>query len=61
MEIHDVASHLACAAAPKGEAKRRRALPRIAEDPTRVPQHHFAGPDLPWQADLDPRFFGQDG
>lgn len=44
---------------PEGEAKRRRALPRIAEDPARVPQHHFAGPDLPWApAEMRARFFG---
>jgi 2-polyprenyl-6-methoxyphenol hydroxylase-like FAD-dependent oxidoreductase len=41
-----------------GEAKRRRALPRIAEDPSRVPQHHFAGPDLPAGTQLRARFLG---
>lgn len=45
---------------PEGEAKRRRALPRIAEDPTRIPQHHFGGPDLLWRPDMRDRFFGRD-
>ncbi len=44
---------------PAGEALRRHALPRIAEDPSRAPQHHFAGPDLP-AADLRTRFLAED-
>jgi menaquinone-9 beta-reductase len=44
---------------PAGDAKRRRALPRISEDPSRVPQHHFAGPDLPWEPGMRARFFGE--
>jgi 2-polyprenyl-6-methoxyphenol hydroxylase-like FAD-dependent oxidoreductase len=43
-----------------GDARRRRALPRIAEDPSRVPQHHFAGPDLRAASDLRTRFLGED-
>lgn len=45
---------------PEGEAKRKRALPRIAEDPSRVPQHHFCGPELPVGEELRARFFGED-
>jgi menaquinone-9 beta-reductase len=43
---------------PAGEAKRHRALPLLAEDPTRIPQHHFAGPDLPCEPGMRARFFG---
>ncbi len=47
-------------AGPEAEARRARALPRIAEDPMRVPDHLFGGPDLPWNEDLRTRFFGED-
>jgi len=45
---------------PAGEAKRRRALPRIAEEPVRVPQHHYWGPELPSGEEVRRRFFGED-
>lgn len=40
------------------DARRERALPLIAADPTRVPDHPFCGPDLPWTPDLAARFSG---
>jgi 2-polyprenyl-6-methoxyphenol hydroxylase-like FAD-dependent oxidoreductase len=33
---------------PQADAWRSRALPLIAQDPARVPDHVFSGPDLPW-------------
>jgi hypothetical protein len=36
-----------------------RRLPRIAEDPTRVPDHIFSGPDLPFDEQVRARFFGE--
>ena len=33
--------------AAEAQSVRQRAMPRIAEDQTRVPDHLFAGPDLP--------------
>jgi menaquinone-9 beta-reductase len=33
---------------PQSAALRARAMPLIAEDPTRVPDHIFSGPDLPF-------------
>ena len=32
---------------PEACEMRARALPRIAEDPTRIPDHLFTGPDEP--------------
>jgi 2-polyprenyl-6-methoxyphenol hydroxylase-like FAD-dependent oxidoreductase len=36
-----------------------RALPRISEDPTRVPDHIMSGPDLPLDEHVRARFFGE--
>ncbi|HUE42892.1 MAG TPA: NAD(P)/FAD-dependent oxidoreductase [Candidatus Sulfotelmatobacter sp.] len=43
---------------PEAAALRARALPLIAEDPTRVPDHIFSGPDLPCNEQVRARFFG---
>lgn len=40
-------------------ALRARAMPRIAEDPTRVPDHIFSGPELPLNEQVRARFFGE--
>jgi 2-polyprenyl-6-methoxyphenol hydroxylase-like FAD-dependent oxidoreductase len=42
------------------QALRARALPRIAQDPTRVPDHVLCGPDLPADEAVRLRFFGED-
>jgi hypothetical protein len=34
-------------------------MPRIAEDPTRVPDHIFSGPGLPLSEHVRARFFGE--
>lgn len=44
---------------PEAAALRARALPLIAEDPTRVPDHIFSGPDLPLSEQVRARFFGE--
>lgn len=38
---------------------RARVMPLIAEDPTRVPDHIFSGPDLPWNEEVRARLFGE--
>jgi 2-polyprenyl-6-methoxyphenol hydroxylase-like FAD-dependent oxidoreductase len=38
---------------------RAQAMPRIAVDPSRVPDHLFSGPDLPLNNDVRARFFGE--
>ena len=43
----------------EAEARRARALPLIAQDPTRVPDMLFSGPDLPVASDARSRFFGE--
>lgn len=60
--LHDVTATMTdvlMRADAAAEERRARALPRIQEDPTRVPDHTFCGPDLPWNADLKSRFLGE--
>src|SRR5260370_17690013 len=40
-------------------ARRQRSLPLIAQDLTRVPDHLFAGPELPLDDAVRARFFGE--
>ena len=42
------------------DSKRARALPLIAEDQTRVPDHLMSGPELPADEAVRRRFFGED-
>ena len=44
---------------PEASALRKRTMPLIAEDPTRVPDHIFSGPDLPLNEQIRARFFGE--
>jgi 2-polyprenyl-6-methoxyphenol hydroxylase-like FAD-dependent oxidoreductase len=44
---------------PNATALRGKAMPLIAEDPTRVPDHIFSGPDLPVDDHVRARFFGE--
>lgn len=44
---------------PEASARRQRALPLIAEDTTRVPDHIFGGPELPADDLVMRRFFGE--
>ena len=44
---------------PEAAALRARALPLIADDPTRVPDHIFSGPDLPLNEHVRARLFGE--
>ncbi len=43
-----------------GEAYRAKALPLIAQDPTRVPDHVASGPELPADETVRKRFFGEE-
>ena len=45
---------------PEADARRARALPLIAQDPTRPPDTLFSGPDVPLAANARERFFGED-
>ena len=44
---------------PEAAALRARTMPLIAEDPTRVPDHIFSGPDLPLNEPVRARLFGE--
>jgi len=44
---------------PKASAIRQKAMPLIAQDPTRVPDHLFSGPDLPVNDKIRARLFGE--
>ena len=45
---------------PAGEARRARAFPLIAQDPTRAPDHVVGGPELPADEAVRRRFFGEE-
>lgn len=44
---------------PQAAPLRAKAMPRIAEDPTRVPDHIMSGPDMPLNEHVRARFFGE--
>ncbi|MGH8094437.1 MAG: FAD-dependent oxidoreductase, partial [Chthoniobacterales bacterium] len=44
---------------PEAALIRQRAMPLIAEDPTRVPDHLIGGPELPVDDAVRARFFGE--
>ena len=48
------------ATGPDADARRARAMPLIAEDPSRQPDSIFSGPDLPADEAARKRFFGED-
>jgi len=45
---------------PEAEARRARALPLIAQDPTRQPDTLFCGPDVPINEEVRKRFFAEE-
>jgi 2-polyprenyl-6-methoxyphenol hydroxylase-like FAD-dependent oxidoreductase len=44
----------------EADARRARALPLLAQDPSRMPDHLFGGPDLPADESVRRRFFAED-
>lgn len=44
---------------PEAAALRAKAMPLIAQDPTRVPDHILSGPDLPLDEQVRARLFGE--
>jgi len=53
-------SELFLAIGLEADARRAKALPLIAQDATRVPDHAFSGPDLPQDEAMKRRFFGEE-
>ncbi len=45
---------------PDADARRARALPLLAREPERAPDHNFSGPDLPCDDSVRRRFFAED-
>jgi 2-polyprenyl-6-methoxyphenol hydroxylase-like FAD-dependent oxidoreductase len=45
---------------PEADARRTRALPRLGEDMTRMPDALFSGPEVPLDEIVRRRFFGED-
>jgi 2-polyprenyl-6-methoxyphenol hydroxylase-like FAD-dependent oxidoreductase len=45
---------------PEADMRRARALPLIGQDPMRVPDQLFSGPDLPWSDTIRRTFFAED-
>jgi 2-polyprenyl-6-methoxyphenol hydroxylase-like FAD-dependent oxidoreductase len=61
--IHDVTrafNQMFLSSGAQADACRARALPAIAQDPMRSPDHLFSGPDLPWNDNVRRVFFGED-
>jgi 2-polyprenyl-6-methoxyphenol hydroxylase-like FAD-dependent oxidoreductase len=54
--FHDLFQRLG----PEADARRARALPLIAQDPTRVPDVMCSGPEFPLDETSQARFFGED-
>ena len=44
---------------PEADARRQRALPLIAQDPRRMPDQLFSGPELPWNDEVRRVFFAE--
>jgi menaquinone-9 beta-reductase len=60
LRVEDWTSQLFFAQGPEAEALRARALPLLATDPTRFPDHAFSGPDLPSDDNVRLHLFGED-
>jgi hypothetical protein len=45
---------------PQADEIRIRALAKLAIDPSRLPDHLFAGPEIPFDASTRARLFGDD-
>jgi 2-polyprenyl-6-methoxyphenol hydroxylase-like FAD-dependent oxidoreductase len=44
---------------PEAARRRQKAMPLIAEDPMRVPDHLFSGPEMPVDDSVRARFYGE--
>ena len=44
----------------EADARRARAMPQLAEDPTRIPDYMLSGPELPIDDSVRRRFFAED-
>jgi menaquinone-9 beta-reductase len=59
-EVHDWWRALFFDIGPEADTARERALPKIGEDPSRIPDFIGLGPDTPHDEAVRRRFFGED-
>ncbi len=59
-DVNNAQTELFFAAGPEADARRMRAFPLLAQDPTRRLDHNWSGPDLPFNETLRRRFFGEE-
>ncbi len=59
-EVHDWWRTLFFDIGPEADTARERALPKIGEDPSRIPDFIGLGPDTPHDEAVRRRFFGED-
>jgi menaquinone-9 beta-reductase len=57
--VEDWLTELFFAKGANAEARRKRVLPLIAEDPSRIPDHIASGPEQPLNEEVRRRFFGE--
>jgi menaquinone-9 beta-reductase len=57
--VNNWSTDLFLAQGPAAQARRDRALPLIANDKSRIPLHHLAGPDAPADEVVRRRLFGE--
>jgi 2-polyprenyl-6-methoxyphenol hydroxylase-like FAD-dependent oxidoreductase len=60
LRVEDWVSQFFFTQGPEADAMRGRALPMLAADPARFPDHAFSGPDLPSDDSVRRRLFGED-
>lgn len=58
--VNNYQTEIFFAAGEEAEARRMRALPLIAQEPTRRLDHNWSGPDLPLDEMVRRRFFGEE-
>jgi menaquinone-9 beta-reductase len=58
-DYEDLLTEFFYGSSAEARVRRAKALPLIAEDPTRVPDHVFSGPELPLDNNVKARFFGE--
>lgn len=58
--VHNCLRELLLDPGPEADARRMKALPKIAQEPTRMPDQGFSGPDRPFDEADRRRMFGED-
>lgn len=59
IRVHEWIFDLFLSAGPEADKLRERALPLLATEPERIPDHNFSGPEQPCDEEVRRRFFGE--